>query len=167
MRTMIVLGVACMLPALSGCDRKFDDFQSCIQGTEKTIPLEKAIAVIKAAGLVVSSQEPAPNTSASSAAAPTSGPLVLLCEAVIGGQRFTKTIHLDIASKAANGLAAAFTEDEVKWTSGVPNPVTGNPTLEHHTLNRLNGDYRYYDDGVVYASTPPTYHCLKAPTAQF
>ena len=159
-----------MLLALSGCGHKFDDIQSCILGAEKPIPLEKAIAIIKAAGLVVSSQEPAPNTlasSVSSAATPTSGPLVLLCEAVIGGQRFTKTIHLDIASKAANGLAAAVTEDEVKWTSGVQSPVTGKPTLEHHTLNRLNGDYRYYDDGVVYASTPPTYHCSKAPTAQF
>ena len=159
-----------MLPALSGCDHKFDDFQSCIQGTEKTIPLEKAIAVIKAAGLVVSSQEPAPNTlasSVSSAATPTSEPLVLLCEAVIGGQRFTKTIHLDIASKAANGLAAAVTEDEVKWTSGVQSPVTGKPTLEHHTLSRLNGDYRFYEDGVLYSRAPPTYHCSKAPTAQF
>ncbi|MCU1751613.1 hypothetical protein [Pseudomonas sp. 6D_7.1_Bac1] len=162
-----------MLLALSGCDRKFDDIQSCILGSEKPIPLEKAIAVVKAAGLVVSSQEPTPNTpassasSASSAAAPTTGPLDLLCEAEIYGQRFTTTIHLDIALKAANGLAAAVTEDEVKWTSGVQNPVTGKPTLEHHTLNRLNGDYRYYDDGVVYGSAPATYHCSKAPTAQF
>lgn len=156
-----------MLLALSGCDHKFDDIQSCILGAEKPIPLEKAIAVIKAAGLVVSSQEPAPNTSATSAAAPTSGPLVLLCEAVIDGQRFTQTIHLDIASKAANGLAAAVTEDEVKWTSGVQNPVTGKPTLEHHTLNRLNGDYRFYEDGVLYSRAPPTYHCSNAPTAQF
>ena len=162
-----------MLLALSGCDHKFDDIQSCILGAEKPIPLEKAIAVIKAAGLVVSSQEPAPNTSASSAssassaAVPTSGPLVLLCEAVIDGQRFTQTIHLDIASKAANGLVAAVTEDEVKWTSGVQNPVTGKPTLEHHTLSRLNGDYRFYEDGVLYSRAPPTYHCSKAPTAQF
>ena len=159
-----------MLLAISGCDHKLDDIQNCILGVEKPIPLEKAIAVVKAAGLVFSSQEPTPSTPTSpvsSAAAPTSGPLVLLCEAVINGQRFTKTIQLDIASKAANGLAAAVTEDEVKWTSGVQNPVTGKPALEHHTLNRLNGDYRYYDDGVVYASAPPTYHCSKAPTAQF
>lgn len=159
-----------MLPVLSGCDHKFDDFQSCIQGNEKTIPLEKAIAVIKAAGLVVSSQEATPNTLASSPsshAAPISGPLVLLCEAVIDGQRLTKTIHLDIASKAANGLAAAVTEDEVKWTSSVQNSVTGKPALEQHTLSRLNGDYRSYEVGVLYGRTPPTYQCSKAPIAQF
>lgn len=170
MRTMMVLGAACVLPALSGCDHKFDDFQRCIQGTEKSVPLEKAIAVVKAAGLVVSSQEPAPNTlapSPSSAAAPNSGPLVLLCEAVIGGQRLTKTIHLDIASKAANGLAAAVTEDEVRWTSSVQNSVTGKSALEHHTLSRLNGDYRSYEEGVLYSRTPPTYSCSKAPIAQF
>jgi len=160
-----------MLLALSGCNRKFDDIQSCILGAEKPIPLEKAIAVVKAAGLVVSSQEPTPNTPASAAAAPaaapSSGSLDLLCEAEIYGQRFTTMIHLNIASKAANGLTATVTEDEVKWTSGVQNPVTGKPTLEHHTLNRLNGDYRYYDDGVVYSSAPATYHCSKAPTAQY
>ncbi|MPQ69656.1 MULTISPECIES: hypothetical protein [unclassified Pseudomonas] len=170
MRTISILGGTCILLTLSGCDRKFDDIQSCILGAEKPIPLEKAISVVKAAGLVVSSQEPTPNTpapSVSAAVAPASGPLNLLCEAEIYGQRFTTTIHLDIASKAANGLAAAVTEDEVKWTSGVQNPVTGKPTLEHHTLSRLNGDYRYYDDGVVYSSAPATYHCSKAPTAQF
>ncbi|MBZ9781611.1 hypothetical protein K9857_08605 [Pseudomonas sp. REP124] len=170
MRAIIILAGACMLLGISGCDHKFSDIQSCILGAEKPIPLEKAIAVVKAAGLVVTSQEPAPislTPSVSSAAAATSGPFNLLCEAAINGQRYTKTIHLDIASKAANGVVAVITEDEVKWTSGVQNPVTGKPTLEHHTLNRLNGDYRYYDDGVVYASNPPTYHCSKAPPAQF
>ncbi|MBJ9626056.1 hypothetical protein [Burkholderia multivorans] len=170
MRTIAILGGACMLLVLAGCGRKFDDIQSCISGQEKPISLEQAITVVKAAGLIVSTQESTHNIVSPSAPPPAStnsGPFDLLCVAEIDGQRFTRTIHLNIPSKIANGLPAAVTSDEVKWTSQVRNQVTGRSTLEHHTLNRLNGDYRYYDDGVIYSRAPATYHCSKAPSAQF
>lgn len=137
-----------------------------MRGVEKPIALEKAIERVKAAGLIVSSQRNDIVPKAPGAPAP-SGQVDLLCTADVSGQRLTALIHIDLGSRTVNGLAANVMSDEITWATGAQNPATGNPALVRHTLNRLNGDYRSYQDGALYAAPPPTYRCSKAPAAQF
>jgi hypothetical protein len=162
-----VVGFIALL-SLTGCNRDLSHIEECIKGSPTPVSLEQAIATVKAAGLQVSSQID-PNTgptSASANRAVDTNRLNLLCQTDVEGQRLTVVLHIDMNSRTVNGLAAHVTEDEVKWTSGTT-ATSGRPTLEHHTLNRLNGDYRSYQDGALYAAPPPTYHCSSAPAATF
>lgn len=156
------------LLTLTGCNRDLGHIEECVKGNPIPVSLEQAIATVRSAGLQVSSH-------ADSNAGPVSTPatrtadtsrLNLLCQTDVEGQRLTVVLHINLDSRKVNGLAANVTEDEINWASGTTAP-SGRPTSQHHTLNRLNGDYRSYQDGAIYAAPPPTYHCSPAPAAAF
>jgi len=162
-----VVGFIALL-SLTGCNRDLGHIEECIKGGPTPVSLEQAIATVKAAGLQVSSQVE-PNAGLASAPATHTADtnrLNLLCQTDVEGQRLTVVLHIDLDSRKVNGLAANVTEDEINWASGTTAP-SGRPTLQHHALNRLNGDYRSYQDGAIYAAPPPTYHCSPAPAAAF
>lgn len=159
------------LLSLTGCNRDLSHIEECIKGSPTPVSLEQAIATVRAAGLQITSQA---NSNTGPASAPATRTtdinrlnlLNLLCQTDVEGQRLTVVLHINLDSRKANGLAANVTEDEINWVSGTTAP-SGRPTLQHHTLNRLNGDYTSYQEGAMYAAPPPTYHCSPAPAAAF
>ncbi|WP_143062226.1 hypothetical protein [Paraburkholderia diazotrophica] len=156
------LPIVFALLLLTGCDGKLDNINDCIAGKEKPVPLQKAIEVVKAAGLEVREPEPA---KANEPSPPRQ--FMLLCVTTVQGQRLTQSLSVDLDARTVNGASADITPDQIKWSTPERNPYNGTQTKDVHSLNRLNGDYRSYTEGAIYAAPPPTYGCTTAPKPAF
>lgn len=128
------------------------------------MPLQKAIEVVKAAGMEV--RESKPSSPEVTAQLPLRA-FSLLCDAVVSGQRLTKVLEIDLDAGTVNATAARVSVDEISWVTSYRDQYTGKNTSEIHKLNRLNGDYRSYVEGLIYSGPPPTYACALAPKAAF
>lgn len=166
MRKLTVPIVVSLLVLLTGCNSRLDDVKRCLLGEEKPIPLETAIDVVKAAGLEVRERAPEPRATEAGKVA-LSRQFTLLCSTVISGQRISQTLSVDLDAGTVNGSPAQITSNDIKWSTPSRNPYNGVRSVETHTLNRLNGDYRWYVEGAMYAAPPPTYACAPAPAPSF
>lgn len=92
---------------------------------------------------------------------------ILLCKATVNGQLYTQNIEINYLGKTVNGLPAIITENMIKWSSTDYDQYRRGNVLTRHEVNRLAGIYRYWADGTIYASPPPSYSCDKAPLPKF
>ncbi|MDM8359055.1 hypothetical protein [Pandoraea communis] len=162
MKTSTVPIVALLL--LGGCDGKPDKIKGCVLGEETPVPLQKAIEVVKAAGMEV--KESTPPSPEGTAQLPIRR-FSLLCEAAVSGQRLTKVLDVDLDAGTVNATSARVSATEISWKTPRRDRYTGRNMSEMHELNRLNGDYRSYVEGLMYSGPPPTYTCAPAPKPAF
>ncbi|CAB3769149.1 hypothetical protein [Paraburkholderia humisilvae] len=159
---------------LSGCDRRVEDIKDCIAGKTQTMDVDQAVSVVKAAGFEVTRPDsiatPAPSTPASSSSPSVTSahpPFSLLCNTTVQGQRVSQSLTVDLDADTVNGARAEVSDNEIKWTTQSRDRTGAAFAGQVHTLNRLNGDYRFYDEGAMYAAPVPTYQCTLAAKRLF
>jgi hypothetical protein len=168
MHKIALLAVA-MSALLGGCERRVDEIKDCIAGKAQSIDVGQAMSVLKAAGFDVRRADdaatPAPSTPASALPAQTAAHRLvsLLCNTTVQGQRVSQSLTVDLDADTVNGARADVSDTEIKWTTQSRDGASTNAgiafTGQVHTLNRMNGDYRFYDEGAMYAAPAPTYQC--------
>jgi hypothetical protein len=188
-KTVLFVVFACAL--LSGCDHRVEDIGNCIAGkiagtTQPAMDVGRALSVLKAAGFVVSRPDDAAATSVpaqvqvpapaqTAPAAQTAAPahtaaqrqFSLLCHASVEGQRVSQNLSVNLDADTVNGARADVSDTEIKWTTQSRDNPGAAFSGQMHTLNRLNGDYRFYDEGAMYAAATPTYQCALASARLF
>lgn len=161
-RTIVLVALAAL--ALSACDHNLNDIKDCVAGRRRPVPLDEAVSIVKAAGFEVRKQ-------AAEAPKPVEmappRQFALLCDATVRGQRISESLSVDLDARTVNGVRAQVSPTELRWSTPYRNPGNGVASGEVHTLNRLNGDYRFYVEGAMYAEPPPTYRCQMAPRPVF
>jgi hypothetical protein len=96
--------------------------------------------------------------------------VTVLCQAGDGQQRITKTFVIDYSESTVNGITAHISGSNIDWyTKDTVSEFAGSQFAGrmHHSLNRLNGDYRWHLEGIGTESGHPTYRCSVAPAAIF
>ncbi|MFC0399106.1 hypothetical protein [Paraburkholderia rhizosphaerae] len=179
MHKIALLAVAVSV-LLSGCERRIEEIKDCIAGKTQPVDVDQAVKIVKAAGFEVrrpdSIMTPAPSSSAASASSSTSSlpkqasthqPFSLLCNTTVQGQPVSQSLTVDLDAATVNGVRADVSETEIKWTTQSRDHTGAAFTGQIHTLNRLNGNYRFHDEGAVYAAPVPSYRCALASKRLF
>lgn len=97
-----------------------------------------------------------------SAAASNAETVKLLCKAPVEGRpTLVRVLTIDFDKKQVDGIAAAFTADEIKWTT--PDNYGGS----NHVVNRLAGTYQTWPASGMSPSLPPLFSCEKAAAPKF
>ena len=91
----------------------------------------------------------------------------LLCKASVNGQLFTKNLEINYQDNKVDGIRAVITDTMITWNSRDFDQYRKTNVVTRHELNRLAGNYRYWQDGAIYSSPPPSYACEKAPQPKF
>jgi outer membrane murein-binding lipoprotein Lpp len=91
----------------------------------------------------------------------------LLCEATVQGQRESQSLAVDLDAATVNGARADVSDTEIKWTTQSRDESGTAFNGETHTLNRLTGDYRFYDAAAIYSADAPTWQCAPASKRLF
>jgi hypothetical protein len=178
---------------LSGCDRHTDDAKNCVVGNTQSMDVAQAMSVLKAAGYDIRQAGDAPAATAQTAAppqiavAPPAAPqppiapapridaptqtsarrqFSLLCNTTLQGQRVSQSLSVDLDADTVNGTKAQISDSEIKWKTGAHDQNGTAFSGEVHTLNRLTGDYRFYDESALYSSVP-VWQCAPASTRVF
>ncbi|GAB7524032.1 hypothetical protein [Paraburkholderia sp. 2C] len=91
----------------------------------------------------------------------------LLCNATVQGQPASQSLSVDLDADTVNGVQAEVSDTEIRWTTQSRDPSGAVFNGETHTLNRLTGDYRFYDEAAIYSATAPTWQCALASKRVF
>jgi outer membrane murein-binding lipoprotein Lpp len=91
----------------------------------------------------------------------------LLCNATIQGQPVSQSLAVDLDADTVNGVQAEVSDTEIRWTTQSHDQSGAAFNGETHTLNRLTGDYRFYDEAAIYSATAPTWQCALASKRVF
>jgi hypothetical protein len=91
----------------------------------------------------------------------------LLCSATVQGQRVSQNLAIDLDADTVNGARAEVSDTEIKWTTQSRDQSGTAFNGETHTLNRLTGDYRFYDEAAIYSADVPTWQCAPASKRLF
>jgi hypothetical protein len=91
----------------------------------------------------------------------------LLCNATVQGQRVSQSLSIDLDADTVNGAQAEVSDTEIKWTTQSRDQSGTAFNGETHTLNRLTGDYRFYDEAAIYSADAPTWQCAPASKRLF
>jgi hypothetical protein len=91
----------------------------------------------------------------------------LLCNATVQGQRLSQSLSIDLDADTVNGAQAEVSDTEIKWTTQSRDQSGTAFNGETHTLNRLTGDYRFYDEAAIYSADAPTWQCAPASKRLF
>ena len=91
----------------------------------------------------------------------------LLCNATVQGQRVSQSLAVDLDADTVNGSQAEVSDTEIKWTTQSRDQSGAAFNGETHTLNRLTGDYRFYDEAAIYSAAAPTWQCALESTRLF
>ncbi|HEY4349985.1 MAG TPA: hypothetical protein VGN31_02090 [Paraburkholderia sp.] len=83
----------------------------------------------------------------------------LLCNATVQGQRVSQSLAVDLDADTVNGAQAEVSDTEIKWSTQSRDESGTAFNGETHTLNRLTGDYRFYDEAAIYSAAAPTWQC--------
>ncbi|CAB3755721.1 hypothetical protein [Paraburkholderia solisilvae] len=176
---------------LSGCNRHTDDARNCVAGNTQSMNVAQAMAVLKAAGYEVRQAGDAPAPTAQTAVPPqiavappippqiapapqTEAPaqtsarrqFSLVCNTTLQGQRVSQNLSVDLDADTVNGTKAQVSDAEIKWKTDAHDQNGTAFSGEVHTLNRLTGDYRFYDESALYSSVP-VWQCAPAATRLF
>jgi hypothetical protein len=118
-------------------------------------------------------QAPAPVQAPASAQAGTPAPVAarhqfsLLCNATVQGERVSQSLAIDLDADTVNGTRAEVSDTEIKWTTQSRDQLGTAFNGETHTLDRLTGDYRFYDEAAIYSAAAPTWQCAPASKRLF
>jgi hypothetical protein len=182
---------------LSGCNHRADDARNCIAGqAQPAMDVSQAMSVLKAAGYDVRrpdeappatpapaqtsapAQEPAPAPQQAPAPVQADAPaqntqnrshrrFSLLCNTTVQGERESQSLAIDLDADTVNGAHAEVSDTEIKWTTQARDQSGTAFNGEIHTLNRLTGDYRFYDEAAIYSAAAPTWQCAPASSRLF
>jgi hypothetical protein len=112
-------------------------------------------------------QTPAPAQAEASVSTTAKHRFSLLCEATVQGQRESQSLSVDLDAATVNGARAEVSDTEIKWTTQSRDESGTAFNGETHTLNRLTGDYRFYDAAAIYSADAPTWQCAPASKRLF
>ena len=174
---------------LSGCNRRAEEVKDCSAGkAQPAMDIGQAMSVLKAAGYEVRRpddaiaapaqpqapeqapppvQTPAPLQAKAPVRTRAQHQFSLLCNATVQGQRVSQSLAVDLDADTVNGSQAEVSDTEIKWTTQSRDQSGAAFNGETHTLNRLTGDYRFYDEAAIYSAAAPTWKCALESTRLF
>jgi len=194
-RVALFVVVASVL--LSGCERRAEDVKDCSAGkAQPAMDVGQAMSVLEAAGYEVKRPDETAAAAAAVAASPPAPArqqvveqapepaqapaqagipepvgarhqFSLLCNATVQGERVSQSLAIDLDADTVNGTRAEVSDTEIKWTTQSRDQSGTAFNGETHTLNRLTGDYRFYDEAAIYSASAPIWQCAPASKRLF